>query len=642
MTDDSKQECSISTEIPASAKVPAGFVFAGTHCGIKRTRDDLGLILCTTPAVVAACFTQNPARAACVERNARLVPATGVRAVIVNSGNANAMTGQHGVAANDSMATAVANVLDCPAEAILTSSTGAIGVPLNRKAIAKAVPRLVEAATTNAKPFAEAIVTTDTCIKVAHTSFTPPGQDTPVRLLGIAKGSGMIHPNMATTLAYVCTDAAIAPSLLDSLLKTHIADTFNAITVDGDTSTNDSVFVLANGASGAFIEAPAEVDAFASALHAVLLSLAIQVARDGEGATRLLTVEVTGACDVACAKTVAREICRSNLFKCSVFAGKAEWGRLAAVAGQAAHESGSSIDPEKLSIEAQELPLVVEGTPTDIKIAEVERRLRGPEVVWKLDLGQGSASFTAYGCDLSYDYVRINADKALQVEASPEERVARNLSLGAYSPRLKQQLLVEGLSYFRRFTGMRTVVHVRGDAGSRLDLVAGLAQDLELCLDAGMKVLAVVPTTEVADAIQSHMHATGHHVASVPRDPLVVHSYLDRSHLCVLIESSPDPGELVGLAIRLGTQKLIALADEQGVRDRSGLVSVLSPEVLLAGLERGRFQATDPEVLALARHAATQCGPALQIVDGRVPHALVGELFTDQGIGTLITRQVVA
>jgi glutamate N-acetyltransferase/amino-acid acetyltransferase len=540
------------------------------------------------------------------------------------------------------MAAALAKLLDCPADAVLTSSTGAVGVPLNRKLIAKALPRLVDSASENAKPFAEAIVTTDTCTKIAHISFTPPGHDTPVRLLGVAKGSGMIHPNMATILAYVCTDAAIAPSLLDSLLKAQIGDTFNAITVDGDTSTNDSVFVLASGATKVFIEAPAEVEAFATALHAVLHSLAIQVARDGEGATRLLTVEVTGARDVAAATTIARAICSSNLFKCSVFAGKAEWGRLAAIAGQAAHESGGSIDSTRLGIEAQGLALVVDGTPTDVKLADVERRLRGPEVTWKIDLGQGSARFSAYGCDLSYDYVRINADKALQVEASPEERVARNLSLGAYSPRLKQQLLVEGLSYFRRFTGMRAVVDVRGAAASRLDLVAGLAQDLELCLDAGMKVLAVVPSSEVADTIQSHMHATGHHVASVPRDPLVIHSYLDRGHLCVLIESSPDPGELVGLTIKLGTQKLVALADEQGVRDRSGLVSVLSPEVLLAGLERGRFQATDPEVLALARHAATQGGPALQIVDGRMPHALVGELFTDQGIGTLITRQVVA
>lgn len=632
----------VAIELGEDTPPPRGFRFSGAHAGIKRTRSDLGAVLCDTPAAVAGSYTTNPVRAACVDRNSALTPTDGVRGLIVNSGNANAMTGEQGAENNKGMAEDLAVLLDCAPDKVLSASTGMIGVQLNRRLIAKAIPTLLSEASADPMPWAEAIITTDTCTKVAHIEVEIPGSDAPVRLLGVAKGSGMIHPNMATTLAFVCTDAAVGPQQLQRLLDGHIDRTFNAITVDGDTSTNDTVLVMANGASGVSIGSDDAVAAFSEALGKVLHSLAVQVARDGEGATRLFSVAVEGAPDDAGAKALARGICRGSLFKCSIFAGQAEWGRLAAAAGQAARENDVEIDQNKLSIWAQGIQLVKDGMILpDVKVADVERQLRDPEISWKLRVGDGDGHFTAFGCDLSYDYVRINADEALQIEVNPAGTVTRNLTLAAYSPRLKHQLLVDGLAYVRRFVGLRTMIYVHGAATRRLDLIASLAQDVELCLDAGLRPLVVVPDEDIAKTLEDHMQQTGHYMTKVPPDPAKITNFLDRSHLCVLVESEPNPGELVDLCIKLGIQKFIAMGDSQGLQDATGLVSVLSPELLLAGLERGRFESTDSEALSLAKFAAKRGVPALHLIDGRMPHSLVGELFTNQGIGTLITRQSV-
>ncbi|WP_052552362.1 bifunctional ornithine acetyltransferase/N-acetylglutamate synthase, partial [Enhygromyxa salina] len=280
---------SVSTSLDGQLSLPAGFQFAGVHAGIKRSRKDVGLIRCTSPAGASAAgvFTRNLVRAACVDRCASLLPAAGVRAVLVNSGNANAMTGAAGVAANVAMAEAAAGPLEAPVSAILTCSTGVIGVPLDPKKFVGAMPLLGTNLGEDPRGFATAILTTDTMTKVAHGTLALTGsgaQSQTVRIFGVAKGSGMIHPNMATTLGFVCTDAAIAPELLHELLREAIEPTFNAITVDGDTSTNDTVLALASGEAGVVInpdDQPARA-AFAAALLAVLRSLADQVARDGE------------------------------------------------------------------------------------------------------------------------------------------------------------------------------------------------------------------------------------------------------------------------------------------------------------------------------------------------------------------------
>lgn len=642
----------ISTSLDAPLALPAGFAFAGVHAGIKRSRKDLGLIRCTTPAGAnaAGVFTRNMVRAACVDRCASLLPASGIRAVLVNSGNANAMTGVAGVAINQAMADAAAKSLEAPSSAVLTCSTGVIGVPLDTQKIVEAMPSLCAELSDDPRGFATAILTTDTVTKVAHGELRVRGESGElgvVRLFGVAKGSGMIHPNMATTLGYVCTDAVIAPEQLHALLREAIEPTFNAITVDGDTSTNDTVLALASGESGVEIRDRQALAQFGAALEAVLRSLAAQIARDGEGATRLLEIEVRGAPTAAIAKAIARGCVRSSLFKCSVFAGEAAgWGRLGAAAGQAALEAGFfELDRNDITIDAQRIPLVRAGAFVGLNgefpdMGELARRLREPTVRWEVGVGDGPGSFTAMGCDFSYDYVRINADEALQMVIGSEGQVGRNVGLDSYTPILKHQLLVDGLSYVRRFTGLRVMVHLSGSAAIKPMLLASVARDLELMLSAELRVLVVVPDADVLTGLRNDFSDGAYRLEEVPNDPARISARLDRGLACVLIQQRPDPGELVALAVRLGLAKLLSLADDQGLRDAGGLVSELSPEQALVGLDRGRFTTDADENLAFARHAARQGLAALHLIDGRMPHALVAELFTEQGVGTLVTRQV--
>jgi acetylglutamate kinase len=624
--------------------LPGGFRFAGVHAGIKRSRPDLAVIACIPGTTAAGCFTKNPVRAACVDRDAALLPGSDVRALVVNSGNANAMTGAAGVEANDAMAAAVAEALGVAPAAVLSCSTGVIGVPLFVPTIARAVPRLCQRLADDAAAvadFADAILTTDTTRKLAAATVERPGSPIPIRIVGVAKGSGMIHPDMATTLGFVCTDARVSPALLARLLSSGVDDTFNAISVDGDTSTNDAVIALASGASGHLVESVDEVEAFAAAFHRVLDELARMVAADGEGATRLLSVTVQGAPDRAAARVLARGICTGSLFKCSVFAGEpAGWGRACAALGQAALEHGVPLDPAALAVSAQGIAVVAGGAGIEnVPLGELSRRLREPQVAWTVRVGDGPGRFTAHGCDLSYDYVRINADEALQVEVRPDGAVGRNLSLSSYTPTLKHQLIFDALDYVHRFAGMRLVIGASGAVVEKPELLASLARDLELLAAAGLRPLVVVGAAATAQALVEHFEQSPHRLALVPPDPAAIARKLDRAHPCVLVQTRPDPGELVALAIRLGAGKLLALADDQGLHDETGLCAQLGPEQAIAGLDRGRFSTGADEFLALARHAARQGLPALHLVDGRVPHALVAELFTEQGVGTLVTRQ---
>ncbi|MCX4239876.1 bifunctional glutamate N-acetyltransferase/amino-acid acetyltransferase ArgJ [Paraliomyxa miuraensis] len=631
----------VSTVLDDTVTLPRGFRFGAVRCGIKQGRADLGIIRSERPASAAGTFTQNPARAACVERDASLLPSREVVAVVVNSGNANAMTGREGEQGNAEVASEAATALGVTGSAVLTMSTGIIGVPLPADLVVRALPTLLDESGPDPMGFAAAILTTDTVTKVASVSLTLPGTTEPVHLLGIAKGSGMIHPNMATTLGFVCTDASVAPDVLQRMLRAGVEDTFNGICVDGDTSTNDSVVVLANGASDIHVDDPETEAAFEAALHAVLASLARQVVLDGEGATRLMEVEVKGAPDAKTARLIGRGVCRSSLVKCSAFAGEPNWGRIAAAAGQVVLEHGLAIDPRTMTIEAQGIELYsAQGPSVGVRIAEVNRRMRDTTVRWTLDLHAGDARYLALGCDLSYDYVRINADDAPQIEVGHDGVVRRNLSLAAYSPRLKHQLLVDGLAYVRRFMGLRMMVYVPPQQEVS-GMIENLAQDLELCLDANLRPLLVVPSETLAQGIHDHMQGTGHYSAPVAPDPSSINRLLDRGHLCVLVRDRPVPHAVVDLAIKLGMHKLIAMGAEQGLRDAHGFVQRLSPESFLMGLERDRFSTVNPDLLVLAKHAATRGVPALHLVDVRLPHALVGELFTDEGIGTLITRQAI-
>jgi glutamate N-acetyltransferase/amino-acid N-acetyltransferase len=388
------------TAIVGSVTAPRGFVAAAATCGLKASgKPDLALVASQRPATVAGTFTTNRVKAAPVLLCQERVAAGRARAVIANSGNANACTGEQGMQAAYRMAAAAAGRLDCSPDEILVLSTGVIGVQLPVEKIEAALPGL-ELSANGGEVAARAIMTTDTRPKTAAVAFEHGG--TTWHIGGMAKGAGMIHPNMATMLAVITTDADVAAPDLQHHLTDAVARSFNCIDVDGDTSTNDTVLLLANGASGA---AP-PADLFAEALNLVCISLARQVAADGEGATKLIETRVTGAANDAEAVAAARAISGSSLVKAAMHGNDPNWGRIMCAAGY----SGAAFDPANARLQVQGVPLFAAGVPLSFDAAAVSAALRAPEVSVQLDLGAGTGEATAWGCDLSPEYVHINAD----------------------------------------------------------------------------------------------------------------------------------------------------------------------------------------------------------------------------------------
>jgi glutamate N-acetyltransferase/amino-acid N-acetyltransferase len=377
-----------------------GFVAGVMACGIKPSgKPDLALVASRTPAAVAGVFTTNRVKAAPVILSQQRAAAGRARAVIVNSGNANACTGAEGMRAAERMAAAAARRLELAADEVLVLSTGVIGVPLPVEKIEAALPALVPSPD-GGDAAAQAIMTTDTRPKTAAVELATEGST--VRIGGMAKGAGMIHPNMATMLAVITTDAAIAPADLQGHLSAAARRSFNRIDVDGDTSTNDSVVLLANGASGTTL--PGEM--FAEALTQVCVSLARQIVADGEGATKLLEVTVTGAARLEDAEKAVRAITRSTLVKAAMYGNDPNWGRILCAAGY----SGAVFDPAGARLVVQGIPLFAHGVPLPFDAVAASAALRAPEVAVQLDLGSGDESATAWGCDLSPEYVRFNAE----------------------------------------------------------------------------------------------------------------------------------------------------------------------------------------------------------------------------------------
>ena len=385
---------------------PQGFRAAGVRAGIKAKGLDLALLVSDPVATAAAVFTQNLAPAAPVLVSREHLARSGgrVRAIVVNSGCANACTGDAGMETARDMCAATAALAGCPAEEVLVASTGVIGVNLNADTIRQALPGAFDAlGSGEGSTAARAIMTTDPFPKEASVSVTIGGRT--VTVGGMAKGSGMIEPMMATMLAFVTTDAGVPQALLSRVLKEAVDDTFNAITVDGECSTNDCVMLLANGASGVTIDA-ASYDAFAQALRTVCLHLALGIVRGGEGATKLVTVNVTGAASSADARRAAKAIANSLLVKTAIHGGDPNWGRLIAVAGRA----GVAFDLSRAAVRIGPLVLFDNGRPHDELAPEAADLLANTEVSLSVDLGSGSASSTVWTCDLSAEYVRINAE----------------------------------------------------------------------------------------------------------------------------------------------------------------------------------------------------------------------------------------
>jgi glutamate N-acetyltransferase / amino-acid N-acetyltransferase len=386
---------------------PRGFRAAGVFCGIKAKGLDLALIVSDTRAAAAGVFTVNRAQAAPVILSRRQLAASSghATAVVVNSGCANACTGSDGMAHAEAMAARTATAIGCGVSDVLVASTGVIGVKLDMTKVSCGIQSAAAALSVDAGgDAARAIMTTDPFPKEASVEITTDAGT--FRVGGMAKGSGMIEPNMATMLGFVTTDAAVAPALLLRALKAVADDTFNAITVDGECSTNDCVFALANGASGVGL-GEGDYAALVEALRQVCEPLAVGIVRGGEGATKLVTVKVTGAASDADAKRAARAIANSPLVKTAIHGGDPNWGRLVAVAGR----SGSDFVLDAAAVRIGPVELFSAGTPHDERAPQAAAYLKGDNLVVAVDMGTGGAGTSQmWTCDLSAEYVRINAD----------------------------------------------------------------------------------------------------------------------------------------------------------------------------------------------------------------------------------------
>ncbi|WP_375765229.1 bifunctional glutamate N-acetyltransferase/amino-acid acetyltransferase ArgJ [Archangium gephyra] len=691
-------------------KVPLGFSFSGIHAGLKPQRKDVALVYSDTPCSAAGCFTANKARAAPVQDAEPRLPASGIQAVLVNSGNANALTGPAGQQAVRTLRDELGRTLSVPASAVLTASTGVIGHPLPVSKVVTVLGALKDSLRSEPDAAAEAIMTTDTRAKQAWRSVRIGGRD--VTVSAIFKGSGMMHPSLATVIAVITTDCAIQPGVLAAALREAVSGTFNSLTVDGDMSPNDTVYALANGRAGnASISDPGpELTVFTATLSDLCLEMAREIASDGEGATKLLEVEVTGAPDAAIAQDLARAVAGSTLVKAAVFGADPNWGRVLATVGARAGTQGYAVDPYSARVRIQGI-CVYEGEPKLVDPAQLKTRMREPEVRIEVHLTGGEGSSVAWGCDLSYDYVKINADYTSLIVPRPDGGVGKDDRLANYSPAFKTTLLVEALSYISRFRGKRCVIRYGGAAMVKESLKQAFCRDIELLRSAGLqpiivhgggpeltrtldklglrqegglitdasglKVVEMVLSGSVNSELVTILNNLGdravglsgkdgallrarripvedgrskEHVGEVTR---VNHEFLEMllGQGYVPIISPVGLGEdgqtydlgsdavAAEVASALKAHKLIYLHDAPGILRGEELFNELTTAQLEAHLEAGAFTGS---MQTRARMALKALGGGaverVHVIDGRVPHSLIAELFTDKGVGTLVTR----
>ncbi len=690
-------------------KVPLGFRFAGAHAGLKGIRRDVALVVSDVPAVAAGCFTLNLAAAAPILDARPRLPSSTVRAIVINSGNANALTGDAGLADVVAIRTAFAAALAVPVADVFTASTGMIGVRMPASKVSAVAPALVAALTIAPEPAAEAILTTDTRTKLAARTLDIGGRE--VTISAFAKGSGMIAPALATMIAIVTSDAVIAPALLDHALRAAIEPSFHCLVVDGDMSTNDSIYLLANGmAKNPAIEPGSpELAAFTAALTSICTELARDIASDGEGATRLLEVTVTGAPDALIARDLAKSIAASSLVKAAVFGADPNWGRILATVGARAGSQNYPVDPRTAKVTIQGM-LVYASEPVLADPPALRAKMRAPEVRVEVELRGGSAAATAWGCDLGYDYVKLNADYSSLIVQTADGGLAKDDRLTNYSPSFKRKLIVEALSYISRFSGTRCVIKLGGSATAKPALEQAFCDDIKLLRSVGLQPIVVHGgSAEITRTLERLGHPAQEFVDGVrvtsPSDLQVVDMVLGsiNSHLVTLLNldgahalgisgkdgallratkkksaSGRDLG-LVGdikqvngavvemllgqgyvpvispialgddgqsynvnadevaakLAVVLKAHKLIYLTDVAGILEHGELVTDLHA----ADLERKRAEAEGGWHIKLgAMIEALQGGVGrVHVIDGRTPHNLIAELFTDRGVGTLVT-----
>lgn len=379
-----------------SVLLPKGFTSCATNLGIKDDTLDFTIIFSETKAAATALFTKNQFCGAPVTVGKEHIKNGLLQAFVVNSKNANVATGKQGIQDVYTVLDAVAEEFGVIPEDLLPSSTGVIGVPLPVQKMAAGIPGIKKQSKKDGlKDAAEAIMTTDTFPKYRSVTFDG------VTLCAIAKGSGMIEPNMATMLSYIMTDAEIAPEELKPMLKRAVDVSFNMVSVDGDTSTSDTVAIMANGLAG-----PVDLDKFEEELTNMLIQLAKDLARDGEGATKLVEARVTGAKDHSEAKAMMKSIINSPLVKTAIFGADPNWGRIISTIGNAEFP----INPEKVSIAFGDMTIFQDGEPVQADLQVLANYLEGDEIILSVSLGDGPGAATGWGCDLSYDYVKINGE----------------------------------------------------------------------------------------------------------------------------------------------------------------------------------------------------------------------------------------
>ena len=389
-----------------------GFKAAGIHCGIRKnkTKKDLALIISDKKCTAASVYTQNLVKGAPITVTKSNIADGFAQAIICNSGNANTCNA-NGIEIAEAMCKLVEEHTGIAASDVICASTGVIGQPLDITPIKNGMKALTDAlGYENSQDAANAIMTTDTKLKEVAVEFTAGGKI--CRIGGIAKGSGMIHPNMATMLVFVTTDCAISSEMLGKVVKNDVKDTFNMISVDGDTSTNDMLSVIANGMAGndEITSENADFDSFCKAFNAVTTALCKAIAKDGEGASKLLECAVTGAKDKENARIIAKSVICSSLVKAAMFGSDANWGRVLCAIGY----SGADVDINKVDVSfvsaKGEIPVCVNGAGIEFSEEKAKEILLEDDIVIKVNLGDGDAFATAYGCDLTYEYVKINGD----------------------------------------------------------------------------------------------------------------------------------------------------------------------------------------------------------------------------------------
>lgn len=394
-------------KIQGGVTAARGFQAAGIRCGIKQQGPDLALIYSRTQCSAAGVFTTNAFKAASIIVNTEKLQSGRARAVVVNSGNANACTGDRGLRDSRRICDFAADLIHIPTQDVLNASTGVIGVALPMQKIEAGIANAVDKLSDDGGEAASlAIMTTDTVPKTSAYEFELAGKT--VRVGGMCKGAGMICPNMATMLCFITTDAAISGQLLRRALESNVERSFNSLTVDGDMSTNDSLIMLANGASDCpeIVDGSDDFEKFDKAVGQVCLDLAMACARDGEGATKYVEVNVVNAASYADAKSAAMTIANSPLVKTAIFGEDPNWGRVLCAAGR----SEAKVIPEKTSLYFGDVKIVENGEPLAIAPDAARKPMLEKDLQITVDLGIGSSRATAFTCDFSYDYVKINAE----------------------------------------------------------------------------------------------------------------------------------------------------------------------------------------------------------------------------------------